>query len=162
MTLEEAIKTAKFKDIYHRGVVNILYVASLIRRHQAQLLKAYDLTVPQFNVLRILRGSHPTPCTVRMIAERMIEESSNASRVVDKLKEKGLVTRFTSELDRRLVDINVTEKGLILLGKIDLVFGSLHCHVEQILTEHEAHKLNELLDRFAAASETMQDDAPPR
>lgn len=151
MILEEALKTKKFVDQYHRAVLNILYSSAQIRRMHNHVLKQYDLTIPQYNVLRILRGSHPQPCTVRMIAERMIEENSNASRVVDKLKVKGLVSRFISELDRRLVDINITDKGLELLKEIDGIEDLFGCNIYKALSQEEIVQLNTLIDKFTVS-----------
>jgi DNA-binding MarR family transcriptional regulator len=148
MSLEQALKTSKFQSPAHRAVVNLLFTASYVRKVHNHLLKRYGLTIPQYNVLRILRGCHPQPATVRMIAERMIDENSNASRVVDKLKDKGLVSRFTSELDRRLVDINITPKGMEVLREIDAISGEFGCAMEAALNEQEIDELNRLLDTF--------------
>ncbi|MBX3102935.1 MAG: MarR family transcriptional regulator [Bacteroidetes bacterium] len=148
MSLEQALKTSKFQSPGHRAIVNVLFTASYVRKVHNHMLKRYGLTIPQYNVLRILRGAHPQPATVRMIAERMIDENSNASRVVDKLKEKGLVSRFTSELDRRLVDINITPKGLELLKEIDPMAQEFSMGMEKALNPQEILELNRLLDTF--------------
>src|SRR5690606_28450337 len=104
------------------------------------------LTPQQFNVLRILRGQNKKPVSVNLIAGRMIDRMSNVSRLVDKLKAKGLVSRLPSKMDKRQVDILISNKGMKLLSDIDnsdlnMINGF------DTLTDAEAKKLNELLDK---------------
>ena len=86
---------------------------------QIEIFKPFDLTLQQYNVLRILRGQYPNPITVIAIIERMLDKMSNASRLVDKLLAKDLVIRRLCPHDRRAVDVIITEKGLELLEKLD-------------------------------------------
>ena len=119
------------------------------RRDQAECLqkfKQFGVTLPQYNVLRILRGQFPKPATVNLLIERMLDKTSNASRIVDKLEAKELVTRTQCPTDRRTVDILITEKGLTLLKQIDeLNLGKLMG--EENLTPEEAEQLSALLDK---------------
>ena len=120
MKIEEEIKQEKqFADEYEKGVVNILYTSSWLYNLNATRLKEYDVTPEQFNVLRILRGSYPKPMMLNDISGRMLDKSSNATRLVEKLRQKGLVKREICPANRRQVDIIITEAGLGILTAID-------------------------------------------
>jgi DNA-binding MarR family transcriptional regulator len=120
MKLEEEIKqTRKFSCEQQKMVVNIMYTGNWLRLNSMKSLKPYGISSEQYNVLRILRGQYPNCATNQMIMERMLDKSSNCSRIVDKLKEKKLVDRRENKDDRRQVDIVVTEKGLAMLKEID-------------------------------------------
>ena len=151
MSIEIDIKqTTPFKSPYHRVMVNLMYTSNWMAASQTQLLKSFKLTLPQYNVLRILRGQYPTPIKVSDITERMLDKMSNASRLVDKLVTKQLVLRTECPNDRRAVDVIITEVGLKLLKKLD---GRLNewSEVQQTkLTEEEAVHLSQLLDRLRA------------
>lgn len=146
MKIEDEIKQPTFSDVYQKGLINILYTAGWIGQRNALQLKRYGITAPQFNVLRILRGQHPKPATVNLLIERMLDKTSNASRIVDKLEIKKLVTRTVCPSNRRAVDIRITEAGLQLLSELDTVLA----REPQLrnLTEAEAHQLNDLLDKI--------------
>jgi DNA-binding MarR family transcriptional regulator len=145
MKLEAEIKQTNFRDEYHKASLNIVYTANWLQNRQAAFFREYDLTGPQFNILRILRGQYPQPATVNLLIERMLDKTSNASRIVDKLVLKNLVTRRQCEHDRRTVDVLISPKGLELLQKIDA--ASFPFGVEN-LTADEARQLNQLLDKI--------------
>jgi len=110
-------------------------------------LKTFGLTLPQFNILRILRGQYPKPATVNLLIERMLDKSSNASRIVDKLLRKNLVVRKTCKKDRRSVDVLITEKGLELLKQTDNKNEEWKQNYKT-LNLKEAKKLYYLLDKL--------------
>lgn len=145
--IEDAIQQKEFKDPYNKLVVNLLYTHSYLVTSQNALFKPHDLSPEQYNVLRILRGQNGDPTTVSSIQDRMLNKMSNASRLVDKLKMKGLVKREECPSDRRQVDVLITEKGLELLNELEV-------KVEQgnrtfvNLTKEETNQLNDLLDKL--------------
>lgn len=146
MRLEDEIKT-QFKDEYHKLVVNIIYTQNQISQSMFKLLKCHGLTSQQYNILRILRGQHPKPANVNLLIDRMLDKMSNASRLVDKLQQKGLVDRRENQIDRRNRDVLITDAGLKLLKKIEpIVDGFAKSHIA--LSEDEAKTLNILLDRL--------------
>ncbi|WP_462249161.1 MarR family winged helix-turn-helix transcriptional regulator [Ekhidna sp.] len=147
MGIAEEIKQEKFKSQFSKAVVNILYTNAWINQENAQLFKNYGLTTPQFNILRILRGQHPKPATVNLLIDRMLDKSSNASRIVDKLEEKELVERKQCSNDRRAVDVLISKKGLQLLKKMDNDMETWESSTCKI-TEEEAETLNFLLDKM--------------
>jgi DNA-binding MarR family transcriptional regulator len=145
--LEDEIKQKEFRNVYQKAIVNVLYTGSWMNLIHSGYLKKFGLSLPQFNVMRILRGQYPTPATVNIIIDRMLDKSSNASRIVDKLVQKKLALRTTSEQDRRAVDVVITEKGLKLLAEIDKAYSEWEKQF-QTLTVKQAEKLNELLDKL--------------
>jgi DNA-binding MarR family transcriptional regulator len=146
MKIEQEIKQARFKSEHQKAAINILFTAGAIQHRSQRVLAAFDLTLPQFNVLRILRGQHPSAIMVNQLIERMLDRSSNASRIVDKLLAKQLVDRTICNADRRAVDVKITEAGLQLLAKIDQVEDQLFFGVGQ-LSQDELEELNKLLDK---------------
>ena len=147
MKLEEAIKQKKFGNEFEKAVVNILYTASWLEGINIQRFKPHGISPQQYNVLRILRGSHPNPVMLGEITERMIDKNSNATRLVEKLRLKGFLKRDICKTNRRQVDITITQKGLSLLSELD-------AHIEEWQNQHlkikksEVQQLNELLDKL--------------
>jgi DNA-binding MarR family transcriptional regulator len=101
----------------------------------------------QYNILRILRGQYPKPATIKLIKERMLDKMSDASRIVEKLRLKGLVERTICPNDRRNVDVCITEKGLGLLTQLDKHDGEVDAKLSSLNTE-EVAQLNSLLDKL--------------
>lgn len=147
MRLEDEIKQKQFSSPYQRLALNIIFTASWLQTQSARALKPYGLTSQQYNVLRILRGQQPNPASVGLLQERMLDKSSNASRLVDKLFAKKLVERKTCPSDRRQVDIRITQKGLDLLAELDPVMKMWDTQLKT-LTEQEAQLVGELLDKL--------------
>jgi DNA-binding MarR family transcriptional regulator len=147
MRIEDEIKQKTFKDPYNKLVVNLLYTQSYIVSNQSALFKPLGLSPEQYNVLRILRGQHGKPITVSSIQERMLNKMSNASRLVEKLKQKDLVLREECPSDRRQVDIMITAKGLEVLEELETAVYAFNRDIVK-LTESETNQLNELLDKL--------------
>ncbi|MCX7736850.1 MAG: MarR family transcriptional regulator [Candidatus Kapabacteria bacterium] len=147
MKIEEEIKTTKFRSKIHKASLNILFTANWLNNKFNDSLKKYGILQEQFNVLRILRGSHPKSLCVRDIASRMIHRNSNVPRIVNRLERKKLVTRSNSESDRRETMISLTKEGLELLSKID-EDESLKEENIISLTDTEADILNTILDNM--------------
>ncbi len=146
MKIEDEIKQPVFKSEHHKAYINVLYTSNWLQLVQSSVFKPFGITLPQYNVLRILRGQFPQPATVSLLIERMLDKTSNASRIVDKLEAKGLVTRKQCSHDRRTVDVIITEKGLLLLSTMDALDGGSMGGIQK-LTGEEAAELNRLLDK---------------
>lgn len=147
MKIEDAIQQKEFKDPYNKLVVNFLYTHSYIVTAQNALFKPYDLSPEQYNVLRILRGQNGVPATVSSIQDRMLNKMSNASRLVEKLKQKGLVKREECPEDRRQVDVVITLNGLEILEELEVkVDESNRSFVH--LSLDEVAQMNDLLDKM--------------
>jgi DNA-binding MarR family transcriptional regulator len=147
MKIEEEISQLKFRNNNHKSAVNVIYTFNWLYEKHMELLKPFGLTIQQFNILRILRGQHPKPANVKLLKERMMDKMSDASRLVEKLRAKGLVDRRICDKDRRNVDVLITEDGLKLLENIDeheTEFDKLTAN----LSNDEMDQLNNLLDKM--------------
>lgn len=147
MRIKEAIKQNKdFKNNLHEVMVNVHFTAGWLAQLNSKIVEPHKLSMQQYNVLRILRGQHPKSVTVKFIIERMLDKSSNASRLVDKLLAKGLVERTQCPEDRRRVDIMISKKGLELLEKLASEFDKVNKSLN--LSEEDARTLSDLLDKM--------------
>lgn len=146
MKIGEEIHQDIFKSEYQKAATNILFTSNSMTIKSFQILKRFGLTLPQFNILRILRGQHPTSTTINSLISRMLDKASNASRIVEKLTAKKLVVRSINSIDRRSVDVKITSEGLSLLAQIDLVDEEFHFGTET-LSQVEVIMLNQLLDK---------------
>jgi DNA-binding MarR family transcriptional regulator len=147
MRIEDEIQSTRFEDSYQKVVINIAYTDGWLQNIFRGHLENYNLTVQQFNILRILRGQYPKPATVNLLKERMIDKMSDASRIVDRLVQKELVSRCTNTRDRRAVDVRISEKGLDILSKFDGDSKTKEL-IKDNLTPEEASKLSDLLDKL--------------
>lgn len=120
-TIAEVLKQAKpFGSPEQEAMLGLLLVAARLNEPWAKVLKnTSNLTGSQYNVLRILRGSHPARLACRDIASRMIDRDPDVTRLLDRLEKQGLASRARSRTDRRVVETGITVKGLQLLGSLD-------------------------------------------
>lgn len=147
MKLEEAIQQKTFRSPQQKLAINLLYTANWLQYQYSRFFKEVDLTTHQFNVLRILRGQQPNYCTLKTIKERMLDRMSDASRIVDKLVNKGLVERHTCPSDRRSVNLRISSKGLALLKDLDVLDEQMK-ELFSSLSVPEIDELNLLLDKL--------------
>lgn len=147
MRIEDEIKQKKFKSEYQKMYINLVYTANRMNTQQMRMFKEFGLSVQQYNILRILRGQVPSAVNLGLIQDRMLDKNSNASRLIEKLKIKKLVERKESKIDRRQVDIMITEKGLDLLKKMDVKVEEAEL-IDSNLTKQEAETLSDLLDKL--------------
>lgn len=148
MKIDDAIQS-KFNSPQQKAIINIRYTSNFLGNIQTQFMSKFDLSMPQFNILRILRGAKGD-INVNTVKDRMIEKSPNTTRLMDKLIDKGLIHRSRCKEDRRVVYVRITENGLKLLGQIDE-----HVDVSSLtnanLTDEEANTLSDLLDKVRIA-----------
>ncbi|MBK6983755.1 MAG: MarR family transcriptional regulator [Bacteroidetes bacterium] len=147
MRLEDEIQQKKFKSIQQKLMLNLIYTTNWLTSKQDSLFKDSDITVQQYNVLRILRGQYPNPCSIKLIKERMLDRMSDTSRIVDKLYTKKLLERNECPNDRRSVNVIISDKGLELLKSLDYI-DDLSKQSLKSLTTAEINTLNELLDKL--------------
>jgi MarR family 2-MHQ and catechol resistance regulon transcriptional repressor len=145
MEIGQVIKS-KFRNARHKAVVNLRFTSNYIGNIQNTYMAQYDLSMPQFNILRILRGANDA-ISVNTVKDRMVEKSPNTTRLMDKLIDKGLMERVRCEEDRRVVYVSITNAGLDLLAKIDEDSES-KLDVSGNLSEAEAEQLSALLDKL--------------
>lgn len=147
MKIEDEIKQIKFANDGQKALINIIYTADWLMLNQTNILKPFGLTPQQFNVLRILRGQAPHPATIKLIKERMLDKMSDTSRIVEKLRIKGLVERELCPANRRNVDVVITHRGLELLAKLD-THNSEMLSLMNNLSVPELQVLNNYLDKL--------------
>lgn len=145
MRIEDEIKS-RFKNDYHKLVVNVHLTSARIGERMQNEMRKFDLTMTQYNVLRILRGQNQTAVSVGLIKERMIERNSDVSRIIDRLVRKNLIERTENKNDRRQKDVRISDKGLAILAEIDKLEDWImeklgHLSVDEVKT------LNDLLDK---------------
>ncbi|MEI6053607.1 MAG: MarR family transcriptional regulator [Opitutaceae bacterium] len=147
MKIEDELK-GRFRNERHKGLINLTYTVKQLSYGFLQTLKTQGLTEPQYNILRVLRGfRNEGPSSIGFLKERMLDKSSDVSRLVDKLYEKGLVDRKENESDRRQKDIIITENGLELLNQMQMCENQVDSILHH-LTDEEVIELNRLLDKI--------------
>jgi DNA-binding MarR family transcriptional regulator len=139
-----------FRNVFQEGTIGLLRTADLVRSGFEHLFEPYGLTLQQYNVLRILRGSHPEALPTMEIAVRMIECAPGITRLLDRLETKGLVVRKRCPEDRRRVLCSITEPALDLLANLDAEVDRADREALGGLAESEVKELNALLDRVRA------------
>lgn len=147
MGIDQDINQSKFRNEYQKAGINLIYTYGWLMERTKELFATEDITPQQFNILRILRGSHPQPLSTLQIRERMLDKMSDTSRIVDRLIAKGLVKKGTCKTDRRLVDVMITDKGKKMLERIDKRQDELD-NIVGNLTVKEAEILSSLLDKI--------------
>jgi len=148
MRIEDILKLNADVPLSKSVVVNILYTSGLIHSELNRVLKAYDISLQQFNVLRILRGRKGKPASLSMVQDRMITKMSNTTRLVDKLIKKELVKKQLNTTNKRKIDISITAEGLSFLKKIDTLIDSKEVDMVNSLTNEETTELIRLLGKL--------------
>ena len=154
MNIYKDIQQRRFVNARHKALINILFTYGWALEKIKDILSLQDITHQQFNILRILRGSYPKPLSTLQIRERMLDKMSDTSRIVDRLILKGLVQKTTSSIDKRLVDVVITEKGQALLKNID-EGPDIIMETMSRISEEEAEQLSFLLDKMRHSSSTV-------
>lgn len=147
MSINEDIKQKSFRSEYEKLAVNIMFTNSWVNTLHIKMLKPFNISKQQFNILRILRGQYPNSATVNLLQARMVDRMSNASRLVEKLRAKGLLERRMSDNDRRARAVIITKEGLVVLSEVDKTEKQLEENLKNISKE-EAKELNLLLDKL--------------
>jgi MarR family 2-MHQ and catechol resistance regulon transcriptional repressor len=131
-----------------KAIIDIRLASNHVGQVQTNFMLQYGLTMPQFNILRILRGAKGS-ISINMLKQRMIEKSPNTTRLLDKLIEKGLIQRSRSNLDKRVLYLEITAEGLMLLEKID-ADKLLHSLLYASLSDKESEQLSKLLNKVCS------------
>ena len=146
MSIEKDISQHKFKSEHQKAIINLIYTYNWTTEKLKNILDRQDVTMQQFNILRILRGSDK-PLSTLQIRERMLDKMSDTSRIVDRLVLKGLVKKTICDSDKRLVDVIISDKGKKLLMKLDVFEQEIEKIVKSLSVE-EATTFNNLLDKI--------------
>ncbi len=142
-------QNAPFRSAGQEAVVALFVAAERIKWPYQDLLASQgDLTLQQYNVLRILRGAGETGLATLEIAERMLERTPGITRLLDRLEDKKLITRERSTTDRRQVVVRIARAGRDVIGKLDAPFDRLDDEVLSELSQAELRTLVRLLERI--------------
>lgn len=131
-----------------RTLIHITLIHNKIYEEIGNALKPFEVSLQQFNVLRILRGQQGKPANLSTLNERMVTKMSNTTRLVDKLLAKGYVNRSVCPSNRRKVEIVLTAQGAESLAKMDELVAEAENQVVSNLSKKELEQLNHLLDKF--------------
>jgi DNA-binding MarR family transcriptional regulator len=146
MSLEKDINQPKFRNEFQKASINIIFTFNWLTEKTKEIFEREGLTSQQFNILRILRGAG-APLSTLQIRQRMLDKMSDTSRIVDRLIIKGLVKKTISKIDKRLVDVSITDKGKKVLAKLDKCEDQMDAVIKTI-SEAEAKILNKILDKM--------------
>jgi DNA-binding MarR family transcriptional regulator len=146
MSLDKDILSSKFRNEYHKAMVNIIFTNNWIMERNKEIFEREDITPQQYNILRILRGAKG-PLSTLQIRQRMLDKMSDTSRIVDRLLKKELVKKTICATDKRLVDVTITAKGLGLLDSLDRYNDEMDNMLSSI-SQDEVYTLNKLLDKI--------------
>lgn len=148
MKIEEVIKSTIALDAAKKVILNFMYTQNVIGDKFHEILKPYDISREQYNVLRILRGQKGKPANMCVIQERMLSKSSNTTRLIDKLLLKDFVTREVCPDNRRKIEVTITQKGLDILTELDPIVVEHEQFFANNLTPQELEQLNTLLEKY--------------
>ncbi len=129
-------------------IIKLLKSSASISEQLTQAIKREGLSLPQFNVLRILRGQKGTPANLYTVQEHMVNKMSNTTRLVDKLIEKGFVERQICLENRRKIELSITNKGLEILTILDPLIENEEKKITQMLSEKDKNQLLLLLEKL--------------
>ena len=147
MKLKDEIKQGKFRSEHHKAIINIYYTNCFISSQFQEVLKRHKITPQQYNILRILRGQHSKAISMGLIKERMLDKSSDVSRLIERLRAKKFVERKTCKKDRRQMDVKIINAGLDLLAKMDGCEQQMD-NILSNLSKKETELLNDILDKI--------------
>jgi DNA-binding MarR family transcriptional regulator len=148
MEIEKVIKSNINLEDSKKIILNIMYTQNVIADKFNEIIKPYDLSSEQYNVLRILRGQKGCPANMCIIQERMLAKNSNTTRLIDKLLLKELVTREVCPENRRKIEVLITNKGLELLKILDPKVIEYENQFAENLSSEEKVQLNTLLEKY--------------
>ncbi|MGB0806174.1 MAG: MarR family winged helix-turn-helix transcriptional regulator [Salibacteraceae bacterium] len=148
MKLEDELKMSTEMAPHHRATLNVIFTGAWMSERMNSLLKPFGISEQQYNILRILRGQKGKALNLQQISERMVHKMSNTTRLIEKMRLKGLVTREVCPENRRKVDISILPAGLELIENVIKSLKISEKEIEKNLSKKEASTLAELLDKI--------------
>ena len=146
MFINKILPDNYFRNNRHKSLANIVYTCNWIIEKVKAVLEKEDLTPQQYNILRILSQSID-PISTLQIREMMLDKMSDTSRIVERLQKKDLVNKLTNKYDKRLVDVSLTSKGMILMNRLEKNADQIDSIIDN-LTNEDITQLNTLLDKI--------------
>lgn len=148
MEVKKIIQSTEALPIAKETMINLIMSSQLVHDSHNKILKEFNLSQQQFNVLRILRGQKGKPANLKCIQERMVTKMSNTTRLIDKLIEKAFVKRYICSKNRREIEVFITDEGLHILEKVSPIIDHKEELLTQNLTHQELEELNKLLNKI--------------
>jgi len=149
--LKKRLKQEKFSSIEQEGLLNLFIASNYLHSKLEEVCNQLDITLSQFNVLRILKGAHPNGYPRHEIIRRMVEPAPDVTRLIDRLIKEDLVERYESNSDRRLSLARITKKGINLLSKINPEVDKFISEYSSSLTKSEKEMLSKICEKLYAA-----------
>ncbi len=153
MTLADLIQQSHFVSPAQEAILNVVATDSWIDGEMVAALAPHGITQAQYNVLRILRGCHPGHYTCSDIASRLLDRTPDVTRLLERLKARGLIRRQRAEHDRRVVEVEITDEGLALLAALDAPMEAALTCLTRHLTDDELATLSRLLEKLRTDQE---------
>jgi len=141
-----------FRSRGQEATVALLRTASVVGRAVARVVEPSGLSLAQYNALRIIRGAGAVGIPTLAVRERMIEEGTTITRLLDKLEESELIRRERSAPDRRQVICYVTTAGRRLLDRLDPQVDASDAEAVDALDDAELEQLIVMLDAIRAGN----------
>ncbi len=146
MKLSQLIKQKSFASASVEAVLSVVVTSNWLMSEIGAFMAPFGVTPAQYNVLRILRGSHPKPLTCSEIGERLLDRTPDVTRLLTRLERQAYVTRVRSEVDRRVIYVSVTPQGIRLLGEMQQTVDTRTEALAQRLSEEDKRRLIALLE----------------
>ncbi len=148
MKLSDEIQQSTFRSVHTEAALNIHFTSNWLFRIVQAELNAFGISHEQYNILRILRGNREGTYCLRDVQERMLNRTANTTRLVEKLRKRGLLSRRTNPANRRMVGVRITQEGLDLLEEMDGPIQEIDRRMQAALSSEEAARLTEILERL--------------
>ena len=148
--LKRRLRQKTFSSVEQEAILNLFIASNYIHSKLDTLCTSFDITLAQFNVLRILKGAHPNGYPRSEIIKRMVEPAPDVTRLIDRLVNDGLVERFISAVDRRLSMSRITKKGINLLIKINPEVDKFLLDYSSALNKNEKETLSNICEKLYA------------
>lgn len=148
--LKKRLKQQKFSGVEQEGLLNLFIASNHLHSKLEIVCSEFNITLAQFNVLRILKGAHPAGYPRHEIIRRMVEPAPDVTRLIDRLIKEGLVERFNTKEDRRLSLARITKKGINHLTKINPEVDKFIFSYSSSLTKSEKEMLSSICEKLYA------------
>ena len=148
--LKKRLKQQKFRSVEQEGLLNLFIASNYLHSKLEAVCNEFNITLSQFNVLRILKGAHPNGYPRGEIIKRMVEPAPDVTRLIDRLIKEDLVERYESKEDRRLSLARITKKGINHLSKINPEVGKFISEYSSSLTKSEKEMLSSICEKLYA------------
>lgn len=149
MKIEDIIRQKEFRNEQERAWINMIYTFNRLTDRINSALRQFNISGPQYNVLRILKGRNGQSACCAEVKRVMLDKSPDLTRLCDRLVAKGLIKREVNAANRREVGLSITREGLALLEEIQPEIDKQASFLDN-LSETEAAQLSLLLDKLRA------------